>query len=82
MTLEGLSGTFWACWASQYLHFHLPAVRGWLPLVANWWLAIPDQEAQVCGRGPSNIVLALNPCLMTWRKGPVNEASVENKEEQ
>jgi len=65
MTLEGLSGTFWACWASQYLHFHLPAVRGWLPLVANWWLAIPDQEAQDCGRGPSNILLALNPCLMT-----------------
>jgi len=56
--------------------------QGWLPLVANWWLAIPDQEAQDCGRGPSNIVLALNPCLMTWRKGPVNEASVENKEEQ
>lgn len=46
--------------------------------MANWWLAIPDQEAQVCGRGPSNIVLALNPCLMTWRKGPVNEASFKN----
>lgn len=48
MTLWGLSGTQWRRWAaecSHYLHFHLPAVRAWLPLVANWWLTVPDQEA-------------------------------------
>lgn len=72
MTLEGLSGTFWACWArerSQYLHFHLPAVRGWLPLVANWWLAVPDQEAHGWGErhrgGPSSIILSFSARLMT-----------------
>lgn len=59
MTLEGLSGTFWACWASQYLHFHLLAVRGWLPLVANWWLAVPDQEAQGCGKRHQGALPAL-----------------------